>query len=148
MNCFPGRVELQTRRWAPSLAHFSEHLVPVLVREVRQRAQLRDLFEEELLLDRCHLHLLWARCKGSVTQIGDVLCADQRLVQVVASRANDCRHLDRLYVASSARIFIESDSWVLILMLEKITRNLVRAWTRTGVELLWISMLEGVANVD
>ena len=33
-------------------------------------------------------------------------------------------------------------------MLEQVVRNFVSAWTRTGVESLGVSVLEGVANVD
>lgn len=64
------RVQLEAGGWSHALAVLPEHLGPVLVSEVRKGAQLRDLFEEQVLLNRRHLHLLLAGGESRVAQIG------------------------------------------------------------------------------
>lgn len=80
-------------------------------------------------------------------QVGDVPRASLRPVQVVTSWTSGCG-AEEVDGASSAGVFVKSDSWVLVLMPEEVVRDFVGAWARAGVKFLRVGVLEGVADVD
>ena len=82
-----------------------------------------------------------------MSQVGDVPRV-KLAVQIVASWADNCRRVVRFNLTSSARVLVKANGRILVLPLEVVVRNLVRPRSRAGVELLGVSVLEGVANVD